>query len=145
MDQPIVLNWTGILVATLAYFFFGFLWYTPLFGKIWAKEMGMSMDQKPEMKVMMKGLIINVIGCFLLAFVMTHDLQAWNYVPGPEMAEMTASHKAFMGAFFTWLGFMLPSDLNAIAWEGKSVKLLLINTLYHLIGLIIVGQILVAL
>jgi hypothetical protein len=39
---------TAIIVATVANFILGFLWYTPLFGKAWAKEMGYDMNVKPR-------------------------------------------------------------------------------------------------
>ncbi len=35
-------NYLAIVVATVAIFFFGFLWYTPLFGKAWPKSLALS-------------------------------------------------------------------------------------------------------
>ena len=32
------MNWLAILCAGVAYFFVGFVWYSLLFGKIWAAE-----------------------------------------------------------------------------------------------------------
>ncbi|MBK9981824.1 MAG: DUF1761 domain-containing protein [Saprospiraceae bacterium] len=49
---------------------------------------------------------------------------------------------AGQAAFFTWLGFFLPLDLNTEAWEMKSWKLFFINTSYYLLSLIIVAFIL---
>jgi hypothetical protein len=46
-------------------------------------------------------------------------------------------------AFFTWLGFYLPVDLNRVAWEMKSWKLFFINTGYHLVALVVAAFILV--
>ncbi|MBK7243776.1 MAG: DUF1761 domain-containing protein [Saprospiraceae bacterium] len=34
------INMTAIAIAVVANFVLGFLWYTPLFGKAWGKEMG---------------------------------------------------------------------------------------------------------
>jgi Protein of unknown function (DUF1761) len=45
-------------------------------------------------------------------------------------------------AIFTWLGFYLPIDLNTVAWEKKSLKLLAINTSYHLLSLVVAAAIL---
>ena len=36
---------TAILVAAIAGFVFSAIWYTALFGKTWAKEMGFDMNQ----------------------------------------------------------------------------------------------------
>jgi hypothetical protein len=56
------LNMVAILIAVVVNFFIGFIWFTPLFGKIWGKEMGYDANMKPDPKVMMKGMIFMVIG-----------------------------------------------------------------------------------
>ena len=42
------------------------VWYTVLFGKMWAREMGFDMSVKPTGGQMAKGMIIGVIGNFFL-------------------------------------------------------------------------------
>jgi hypothetical protein len=32
------INYLAIIIAVVAHFVLGFLWYTPLFGKAWAKN-----------------------------------------------------------------------------------------------------------
>ncbi len=129
------LNFVAIAVATVANFFVGFLWYTPLFGKAWAKENGFDMSAKPATGDLVKGLSLNVVGNFLLAYVFASNNEAWSFVPG--MSEMSAGATIFMSAFFTWLGFFVPVDLNAVAWERKSWKLFAINTGYHFVMLLV--------
>ena len=46
-----------------------------------------------------------------------------------------------VGALF-WLGFVATVLMGTVLWEGKSVKLYLINSIYQLINLIIMGIIL---
>jgi hypothetical protein len=74
----------AILVAVVANFILGFLWYTPLFGKAWAKEMGYDTSVKPPSGAVAKGMIFMVIGNFLLAYVFAHNIAAWTYVPGTD-------------------------------------------------------------
>ncbi|MBS1914831.1 MAG: DUF1761 domain-containing protein [Bacteroidetes bacterium] len=131
--------WGALVVAVLANFIFGAVWYMPLFGKAWAKEMGFSMDQKPPASVMIRGMLIGVIGGFLLAYVFAHNIAAWACVKG--MGETSAMSKMLMSAIFTWLGFYVPVDLNGIAWERKSWKLFFINTAYHLLSLVLVASV----
>ena len=128
--EELGISYTGIIVATLANFFVGFLWYTVLFGKAWAKEMNIPMDVKPAAGVMIKSLIMNLIGCFLLSYVFAHNNAAWTFVPG--MDQMSTGVKIANAAVFTWLGFFVPVDINTVAWENKSWKLFFINTSYHL-------------
>lgn len=130
-----------VLIAVVATFFLGFLWYTPLFGKVWAKEMGFNMDTKPTGGQMARGLILGLIGNLFLAYVFAHNIMAWTFVP--EAEEMTAAGKVFSAVFFTWLGFYLPVDLNTVAWEGKSWKLFAINTSYHFVMLLVAALILI--
>jgi len=134
------INYAAILVAVIANFFFGFIWYAPLFGKAWAQEMGFDTSVKPPASAMAKGMIIMVIGNFFMAYVFAHNMMAWSYVPG--MDQMPAVGTILNSAIFTWLGFYLPVDLGAIAWERKSWKLFFINTGYHLIMLFIAATIL---
>ena len=140
----IEINWIAILVAVVATFILGFLWYTPLFGKAWAKEMNVDMTQKPPAGALAKGMIIMVIGNLLMAYVFAHNIAVWNPVtwgqPAIEGADMAM---AFSAAFFTWLGFYLPVDLNGVAWSKHSWKLFFINTGYHLAALIVAALILV--
>jgi len=134
------INMMAILVAVVANFALGFIWYSVLFGKIWGKEMGMDMSVKPKSGEIAKGMVFMVVGNFLMAFVFAHNIAAWSYVPGTK--EMSAMANILNAAGFTWLGFYLPLDLSTVAWERKSWKLLGINTTYHFLTLLIAAVIL---
>lgn len=144
MMPNIHLNILAIIITVIANFFLGFLWYTPLFGKAWAKEMKFDMSQKPPASAMVKGMVIMVIGNFFMAWVFSHNIAVWNpetWGLGPSPMPKSAS--AIMAGVFTWMGFYLPIDLNTIAWEMKSWKLFFINTGYHLLSLLLAAFILV--
>lgn len=136
----IEINYLAIVVAVVVNFFVGFLWYTPLFGNAWAKENGFDTSVKPAGGEIAKGMIMNVIGNFLLAYVFAHNMAAWTFVP--EMDQAPVIGTIMMSAIFTWLGFFVPVDLNAVAWERKSWKLFFINTGYHLVTLLVAATIL---
>jgi len=143
-QQPdLGINYIAILVATVANFIFGFLWYTPLFGKAWAKEMGFVVDRKPTPGELGKGMTLMVIGNFLMAYVFAHNNAAWSFVPGMNIEAIGPAATIGQAAVFTWLGFYVPTDLSVVAWENKSWKLFFINTMYHLGTLIIAATILV--
>jgi hypothetical protein len=140
----IELNYVAIAVAVVANFVLGFIWYTPLFGKAWGKEMGFDMTKKPPAGALAKGMIMMVIGNFLMAFVFAHNIAVWNPVTwGQPASEMSPMANAFSAAFFTWLGFFVPTDLGVVAWEMKSWKLFFINTGYHFLALLVVAMILI--
>ncbi len=133
------ISYTAILVAAIAGFVFSAIWYTALFGKTWAKEMGFDMNQKPEPGFMVKSLVMQFIGLLLLSYVFTHNIAAWQFVPGTKDAPWIAN--AISAAVFTCVGFYVPTELGRVAWERKSWKLFIINVSYHLISLIIMALI----
>ena len=138
--MEIHINYVAVLVAVVANFILGFIWYTPLFGKAWAKEHGIDTTVKPPAGAMAKGMIFMVIGNFLMAYVFAHNMAAWSYLPGA--GEMSATTSILTASIFTWLGFYLPVDLGTVAWEMKSWKLFGINTGYHLLMLLVAATIL---
>jgi hypothetical protein len=134
------INYAAIVVAVVVNFFIGFIWYTPLFGKAWAKEMGYDTSIKPTAGQLAKGLTLMIIGNFLMAYVFAHNIAAWTFVPGTD--EMGAAGTILNSAIFTWLGFFVPLDLDRIAWEKKSWRLFAINGGYHLVILLVAATIL---
>jgi hypothetical protein len=138
--EELNINIVAILVAVVANFIFGFIWYTPLFGRAWGKEMGYDSNVKPPASELAKGMIFMLIGNFLMAWVFAHNMAAWSFVPGANQMSPVAT--ILNSAIFTWLGFYLPVDLGAVAWERKSWKLFAINTGYHLLMLVIAATIL---
>lgn len=139
MMPNIEINAIAILIAVVANFFLGFLWYTPLFGKAWAKELGLDTSQKPSNAVFIRGLVLMIVGQFLMAWVFAHNIAVWNPITWGLEAhpEWTNASMAFTAAMFTWIGFYLPSDLSRLAWENPSMKLFGINTVYHLLTLLV--------
>lgn len=137
--EDIKINFMAIGIAVVANFIFGFLWYTPLFGKAWAKELGFDTSVKPPAGELAKGMIVMVIGNFFMAWVLSHNMIAWTFVPGVK--EMGAMANASSAAIFTWLGFYFPVDIGAVMWERKSWKLFFINTGYHFFMLLIAAMI----
>src|SRR5258706_2358248 len=142
--ENIHVNMLAIIIAVVANFVLGFIWYTPLFGRTWGKEMGFNMDQKPPASELIKGMVFMIIGNFLTAWVFAHNMAAWNPVSwGQPPSPMSPMANAFTASIFTWLGFFFPVDLGSVAWEKKSWKLFFINTGYHFLSLLVIAMILV--
>lgn len=139
----IQISYLTIAIAVAVNFFFGFIWYTVLFKRPWAVEMGFDPDEKPESTGMFRGMALNILGNFLLAYVLAHNIAVWNPVTwGLADSGASALSYAGMAAFFTWLGFFVPVLINTVAWEKKSWKLFAINGVYHLLALFLVAVIL---
>ena len=142
MIPNIQIDFIAVASAVVACFFFGFIWFTVLFGKAWAIEMGFDPDDKPEPAAMMKSIAINIFGTFLLVWVFAHNIAVWNPTTwGLAPSEMSDAMNITMAAVWTWLGFFVPVQLSSIAWGKMSWKLFAINSGYHLINLLIIASI----
>ncbi len=143
MQEPhLILNWQAILLAMVAAFFFGFLWYGPLFGKSWAKIMGIKMDQKPKKEVMMRAFALQILGLFLTTYVLAHTTQVWRPSVWGVGQDAANACYGFFGGFFTWLGFYVPMQFGKISWENRPWKLFFINASYDFLSLQLIAQIL---
>ncbi len=141
--QPVIhLNWIAMAAAMAAMVVIGFLWYGPILGKTWMKEMGISADHKPDPKVMRRGMILMVIGAILTVYVLAHSIEVWRPSSWKLEGDQPGATYGLFGAFFPWLGFYVPLLFNSVAWESRSWKLFAINAGYHLAALLTAAMIL---
>ena len=140
------LNWLGLFLAVVANLVIGFVWYLPSMptGKAWMAALGMSADTKPTQAQMMRGLVLMLIGAFLLMFVFAHTNMVYedafrNTATGGTAGYELTAMDGLVGAFFVWLGFFVPVQLNAVAWEGKPWSLFFVNAGYYLVTLLVAG------
>lgn len=128
-------NYIAIVISAVAMMVLGFLWYGPLFGKFWMKEMGLTKSdmEKAKKKGMTKSYVLMAASAIVMSYVFAHVLLAFGSNSAPA---------ALQGAFWTWLGFVATVMLGKVLWEGKSWKLYILDAGYYLVGLGIVGQIL---
>ena len=77
MEPQISINWLAVLASVVAAMVVGYLWYGPLFGKAWATEMKLPPDFKPTSKQMSRAMVLQILGAFLMTYVLAHDVQVW--------------------------------------------------------------------
>lgn len=128
-------NFLAVMVAGIAATVVGFLWYGPLFGKPWSKMMGFTPEKMDEAKKkgMGKAYAVNFIGALVMAYVLDRSI-AERFI--------TSAGAAVTLAFWIWIGFIAFVMYGAVVWEGRPVKLFLINSLYYLVSLSVMGIIL---
>ena len=117
----------------------GFLWYGPFFSKHWMKEMGMDKMSAAEMASMKKAAnskyLQQFIGALIMAYVFDHMLVTYN---------STTVGMALQGAFWVWLGFIVPVKYGDKLWGGKSAKLFFIDSFHYLVTLAVFALIFVS-
>ena len=130
------INYLAVLAAAIVSMIVGGLWYSPLlFGKAWMKLMNLDEKKLEEAKKkgMTKSYVIAFIGSLVTAYVLAHFVDyagAVDYVGALQLS------------FWIWLGFFAAAMLSSILWEGKPVKLYLINIFHYLVSLCVMSLIL---
>lgn len=136
----IQINFLALLVATVAGFFLSFVWYTPLFGKAWAAEMGFDHSEKAPASAMIKSLLLTVFSVFLIAFVLNSNIAAWTPSTwGATAFSIGKFEQAMQAGIFTWLGFFVSNLLLGVAWEKRSWKLFAIDAGYYLVLMLLIA------
>jgi hypothetical protein len=130
--REIPINFFAILSAAAAKVLIGALWYSPaLFLRSWLQLSGVTED---EMKAgMTKAVLIDVIGSFLMAFVLVHAVR---------YAGATTVPQGMAVGFFNWLGFVAVVTIGTVTYERRPFKLFLLNNGYLLISLLVMGAML---
>jgi Protein of unknown function (DUF1761) len=128
-----ITNPWAIVVSALIQWVLGALWYSPaLFAKPWMAMLGISPDPSKR-KSMVFGMISSFVGSLILSFVLWHEIM-WSGAAGWAAG-------AFLG-FLNWLGFIAAPNFAQGIYEGRHIKLFLINTGYWLVGMLITGALL---
>lgn len=104
------LNWWAILVATVAAFALGGLWYGPLFGKAWLAALGKTEDEiQPSAQPFVVSAVAALATCIVVAALM-HGLGMTGLVSGLIFGLITGV--AFIAA-------SLASDSAFCGWGWK--------------------------
>ncbi len=133
--MDVTINYWAVLVAAVVSMVIGYVWYGPLFGKMFMHEMGMdsmSEEKKAEMK---KGMTKNYVSQFIASLVMFYVL-AWLMGATSQMSVIGG----LTAAFWVWIGFVVPLKLGDAIWGGK-MSLFWIGIGNMLVTLLVAGAI----
>ena len=127
-------SYTGILLAAVAAWIFGAIYYTAL-GKPWLAAQGKTMEQcKAEQAGKSK---LTMYLPFLLSFVGAVLMGVTLYGILTHIGAFTARAGAISGAF-CWLGFVLTTVAINNAYQGRRWSLTAIDATHWLFVLIII-------
>ena len=107
-------NVFAVVIATIAMFAVGALWYMVLFSKQWLKMHDMDKVTDKELKEMSAKmgpfyglqLSMTIVSAFVLAYLMT----------------LLPNVSPLMLAFIVWVGFVLPADVSSVIFGGTKSK-----------------------
>ncbi len=127
--MDIAINYFAVLVAAIAAYAVGAVWYSPIgFGKQWMKMMNLHKDDMHKMPLTpVQAMTLGFIFTLLIAYVFAHFVVL---VGAQGVAE------ALTLGFWLWLGFGLTTLAHGWLYEGKSLKLFLFNAAHLLVALL---------
>lgn len=128
------LNFFAIAAAAASSIVIGFIWYGPLFGTAWMKEMGVAPDFKPDPAMMKRSLLLMIAGAVLTSIALACAIN----VAG---SRAPAASQGLVAALGAWAGFYVPMLLGGVAWENRSWRWFGINAGYHLAALLAAAMI----
>jgi len=119
------------IVASLAYYALGAIWYTPLFGKTWGKEVGHGMG--------------GGIGQTFVWMMLGQLVSSFLYALGVYMVIMLGDFYSFKGAMIAGISvsafFVLSINSGKALFQGKPV-LFAIDAGYNILGAFMIALIL---
>ena len=129
-------NWLAVLVATVAYFVLGALWYSKaLFGTKWAQLTKLDMSN-PDLKKGMGGMMVST---FVLILIVCFGLETL-IVKFNFLQEISYGIKL---GLLTGLAFATTAVSINYVYERKPSNLYLITNGYHVLGHVVAATILV--
>jgi Protein of unknown function (DUF1761) len=129
--QEFAVNYWAVLVAGLARFVVGMVWYAPpVLGRPWQAIVKLGPDQMRA--GIARAIVVDLIGSVIMAWVLVH---AVHYAGAASWAQGAAV------GFFNWLGFVGVVTLSMGFYEQRPLRLFLINNGYQLLTLLVMGAI----
>lgn len=141
--MPVIyVDWFAIAAAAAASVVIGFVWYGPLFGAAWMREMSLPPDFKPDAARLKRSMLLMVVGALLTAIALACAIEVMRPSNWQTGADAPDGVYGLTAAALVWIGFYVPMLLGGVAWENRSWKLFGINAGYHLAALLAAGLIL---
>lgn len=128
-------HWPSIVVAAVAAWLIGALWYSPLlFAKAWAKAHGYTPEKLAAMQATAGRAYAGSLVAFLVIAGVLHIF----------LSHLGADswQKGAAWGFHAWLGFALPIGFTANLYSDKPLATFLIDAGYQLVYLTAMGAIL---
>ena len=126
------INWLAVLVAALAFFVLGAIWYSFLFKNAWIKSSGVNVNDPNAKKgvagMFLTSFILIIITCIGLAlFISRIGSDGW----------MTGLKTGLVAG----VCFCAAAICNSYLYERRPLALQLINSFYNIVGCVIAGVI----
>ncbi len=133
INQFANLNWISVLIAFVAYFLLGALWFTLFFSKSYKISLGKANETLPNKPIF-------IIGPALCCLVITMASAILIYALGIETLSRTIEFAGIVG-----VGFLVANTVNIAINPNipRPILYSVISGAYHLVGIVTVSVIIV--
>lgn len=124
------INWLAAVVAAIAYFLLGALWYSLLFRDAWIKSSGVNVNDPNAKKgvgaLFLTSFVLTIITSIGLALIITRIGSA-GWMTGLKVGLIAG------------ICFCASSIYNSYLYEKRPITLSVINGFYNIVGCVIAG------
>ena len=125
-------NYAAVVVAAIAYWILGGVWYAVLFSKPWMALENISIEKANSMNPVLPYVVTFVLN-LLIAYALA-QICIWRNAN-------TIGRGASVGVLL-WIGFVGPITFTTYMYEMRPKELFAINQFYPLAGMVLMGAIL---
>jgi len=115
------INYLAVIVASVAEFIIGAIWFMPIFGRLWGKIHGFKKLTKEEQKKAQSKMIPMLLLQFIVTIVTTIVLA--------KFIVLLPNYSAYLLAILLWIGFVVPTQVAAVIFGGTDPKWIITKTL----------------
>ena len=133
--MEVQVNLWAVLLATLSSMVVGSIWYAKsVFGNTWIKLA--KVNEKQMEKSGMVPILVTLVVSFVTAYVLAHvTFLSNNFFHNSFMQD------ALTTAFWLWLGLVAARFITHDAFEGRPMKLTVLNIAHELVTLLVMAVI----
>lgn len=125
-------NIWAALVAAVASFFIGWLWFSVIFVKLWMRLHGTDPAAMKDMPMPLSRMVIEFITTLVIAYFIA-EFAAW--------VGLSSWVGGLLLGFWIWLGFYASTLLGPVLWEKAPLKLYALSAGRWLVSLLVMAAI----
>jgi hypothetical protein len=129
-------NYLAVIVAAIAGFAIGALWYSFLFAKLWMEAIGITEAEIRERRSAMP-FVIAIIAYVIMAWALA-------VLIGSVFADAVTFGDGILAGALAWLGFVVTTTAVNYSFAGRKPSLTAIDSGHWLVALLVQGAIVAA-
>lgn len=127
-----------LLAGVAASFVLGLLWFGLIFGRLWPRAMGL--EKPPGALAIVRSSALNLVSTFVLAVALTFGVNVWRPSTWGAGMDATPWHYALFAATYGWVGYVIPSLLNGVAFGKMRWGAFAIGAVYQLLCMQVIAM-----